>query len=440
MRAFANEPEIREQIERAYVSTIHGFCARLLRENAIAAGIDPQFQVLEASYKLLREVVDDVLERIYTEQPQRMRRFLRSLAVSEKESQWVPDLAGSLLSIYEAMRIAGTNVAQARLITHPAPYEDLRRLLSDVLAERIPVLKDVHADYLDWAREVLSLPLIASDRWFELLSRCEFNKTYLPKNSVARNTQSDVREQSKRLRAHLLIEYYAEERELILESLELIDSEYRKRKRDQSFLDFDDLEEFAIELLEADADLQDRVRNGFDHILMDELQDTNPLQWRLMRLIRREDAFFAVGDINQSIFGFRYADPELFAQYRRSLEAEGKQIDILRANYRSRPEVLATVNHTFAGPAPGIEAHELTSGRNDFLLKDDPSTELMVTNGENTEAAERIEALWVARRICELVGRYRTAISRSSRGQTWRSVNCSERWTTTEYRRSCSAG
>ena len=47
------------------------------------------------------------------------------------------------------------------------------------------------------------------------------------------------------------------------------------------------------------------MQSGFDHILMDELQDTNPLQWKLMGLIRRPDAFFAVGDINQSIFGFR---------------------------------------------------------------------------------------------------------------------------------------
>ena len=62
VRAFAHAPAIREQIERAYVSTIHGFCARLLRENAITAGIDPQFQVFEQPGKLLRQVADEVLE------------------------------------------------------------------------------------------------------------------------------------------------------------------------------------------------------------------------------------------------------------------------------------------------------------------------------------------------------------------------------------------
>ena len=117
-------------------------------------------------------------------------------------------------------------------------------------------------------------------------------------------------------RAHLLIEYYRDERDLIIESLEAIDRAYRQRKREQSVLDFDDLEEFAIQLLESDQELRRRVQAGFDHILMDELQDTNPLQWKLMGLIRRPDAFFAVGDINQSIFGFRYAEPELFAAYR----------------------------------------------------------------------------------------------------------------------------
>ena len=62
---------MREQIERAYVSTVHAFCARLLRENAIAAAVDPQFQVLDwpLSQALLRESTDEVLESIYQSSP-----------------------------------------------------------------------------------------------------------------------------------------------------------------------------------------------------------------------------------------------------------------------------------------------------------------------------------------------------------------------------------
>ena len=407
VRAFEHAPATRERIERAYVSTIHGFCARLLRENAIAANIDPEFQVLEQPGKLLREVGDEVLEAIYGEDPDRMRRFLRSLAVMEKENQWVPDLASSLIAIYEAMRIAGKEITKDLLKHAPAPYSALKKLAGNVLGERIPATKDVHADYLDWCCEVVDLPEAPSKRWFEVLENASFHKTYLPKGSIARETQETVREAAARLRSHLLIDYYADERQLIVESLERIDKAYRLRKRQISSLDFDDLEEFAIQLLESDALLRDRVRAGFDHILMDELQDTNPLQWKLMALIRRPDAFFAVGDINQSIFGFRYAEPKLFANYREQLEAQGKQIDELRANYRSRPEVLEVVNRAFAGPAQGIEAHELTSGRTDFQPQFEPVSDIFIATGENTEAAERIESMWIARRICDLVGRFR---------------------------------
>ena len=84
---------------------------------------------------------------------------------------------------------------------------------------------------------------------------------------------------------------------------------------------------------------------------MDELQDTNRLQWRLLNLIRTPDAFFAVGDINQSIYGFRHADPAVFEEYRRSLEASGATIDDLRENHRSRQQILDAVAPRARRPA-----------------------------------------------------------------------------------------
>jgi superfamily I DNA/RNA helicase len=79
--AFADAPDIREKIERAYVSTIHAFCARMLREHAIDVGIDPEFSVLDRSRPLLQEVADEVLESMYETDRDRMQGLLRSLAV-----------------------------------------------------------------------------------------------------------------------------------------------------------------------------------------------------------------------------------------------------------------------------------------------------------------------------------------------------------------------
>lgn len=411
VKAFADQPSVREQIERAYVSTIHSFCTRLLRENAIAACVDPEFRVLDRSSAdaLLRDVTDAVLEEKFQREPSRTRRFLRSLAVATERDGFVPDLARSLMDIYSGLRVAGRRADSVQLPAHdntPA-WARLRYLLEEVLADR-PYLKtqkqeDEHGLFNDWARAVLAVPALASPEQFKLFSQPKFHKGRLCKTSVAYKYRDAVCEAVESLTAGLLLEYYADERALIVEILRLVDQEYRNQKRAVSGLDFDDLEEQAIALLENNPPLRRRIQQSFDHILMDELQDTNPLQWKLMGLVRRPDNFFAVGDVNQSIFGFRHAEPRLFHDFRKQLEMEGKPIDELRDNWRSRAEVVAAVNTTFEGPPNGVEAHTLLAASSAFGPKAVPSVETIAARAEKTDEAQRLEALWVAKRITELV-------------------------------------
>src|SRR4051794_18945338 len=75
VREFENDGAVRQEIERAWVSTIHAFCARLLRENAIEAGVDPSFTILEQPLPVMRNVADDVLEEMFVQDPERIRRF-----------------------------------------------------------------------------------------------------------------------------------------------------------------------------------------------------------------------------------------------------------------------------------------------------------------------------------------------------------------------------
>src|SRR5438876_964512 len=103
--AFADRPDLILQIQRAYVSTVHGFCTRLLRENAILAGVDPRFRVLneQEAFALERKSVDDALDLFLTEQPGPVRDLLSSLHS--------PDLGDSILDVYDAMRAAGMRLA-----------------------------------------------------------------------------------------------------------------------------------------------------------------------------------------------------------------------------------------------------------------------------------------------------------------------------------------
>ena len=410
VNAFIGDYGTRERIERAYVSTIHAFCTRLLKENAIAAGIDPLFEVADEAVagQLKRQAADEVLEIVWAENPERMRRFLGSLAVATNRDGLVPDLAESLINIYEAMRVAGAAIDSAAL--QPAGDGNvlprLQALLRDTLAE--PVRTNTapqqaeHARFVEWAGKMLSLPPVPVRAHFQQLNAKQFNKSALMKNSLVRERRNEIDELIKQVRGEFLIAFYTSERELIIEALQKIDVRFRALKAARSLLDFADLETFAIDLLESEAGLRGKIQHDFDYVLMDELQDTNPLQWRLMDLLRRPNRFFAVGDINQSIFRFRHAAPELFRGYQDRIKSAEQAVDELRDNYRSRSEILSHVNHVFSA-SPGIVPHSLIGSR-EFPDKPAPSLELIAGFADDTGSAAWLEALWVAKRITELAG------------------------------------
>src|SRR6266481_5672041 len=103
--AFADRPDLTLQIHRAYVSTVHGFCTRLLRENAILAGVDPRFRVLneQEAFALERKSVDDALDLFLSGNPEPVRDLLRSLHSA--------DLGNAILDVYHVMRSVGADSA-----------------------------------------------------------------------------------------------------------------------------------------------------------------------------------------------------------------------------------------------------------------------------------------------------------------------------------------
>ncbi len=389
-------PERRAAIESAWVSTIDGFCARLLQENAIAAGLAPDFKVLDqaAADRMARESAEVSLNAMYGEQPERMRALLEALDLSTQDDSRQPDLAESLLRVYESMRLSGRRSGPARNVSSDA-FAAVREVARTLCAQPPggadgPRLGDWAAEFLD-----LSEGPVAQQH-LDLLERFDFNLNRVGKHPAASRLKNVLLPE---LRAYWIGEYYAGLRELLNSAIARIEAIYRARKRQESALDFADLEEFTVALLESDDGLRSRMSTRFQHILMDELQDTNRLQWRLMNLLRTR--FFAVGDINQSIYGFRYADPEVFSEYREELRSAGAEIDELRENHRSRPEILEAVSRMLQGQA-GIEARTLEA-RAPFAPAGVPVVERLAGRGETSEEAGDAEAALVASRIRQFV-------------------------------------
>lgn len=403
---FSADVALRREIEQAYVSTIHAFCARLLRENAIAAGVDFGFDVLDQSEAgaLLDEAAERALEELYAERPDDLARALEALHVSTSPFSPQLDVARALQSVYRALRAAAVPITALRgvPVENPLPsFEELLRHLEGLLEDpgwrenenRLAKREELRR-WLDRAARVHDV-----GEALEILAGFQIDLRGLP--GALRDELKELRDESlSRVMSGLAGFHYRPQRELLVEALGRIEARYRERKRAAGALDFADLEERTLELLERRPEIAARVTGQFEFILMDELQDTNPLQWRILERIRRPARFFGVGDVNQSIYAFRHAEPELFLSYRSALQRAGYKIDELRANYRSRQQILDAAA-AFLDGASGIEPRQLLAKRT-FPAKDAPSVELIVAAGDNQEQAEPVEASWIGRRILEL--------------------------------------
>lgn len=121
---------------------------------------------------------------------------------------------------------------------------------------------------------------------------------------------------------------------------------FMAKKHKANMLDFSDIEHTALEILEK-PEPQNEYRERFKHIFIDEYQDTNSVQEELISRIKRKDNLFMVGDVKQSIYQFRLADPGIFIEkyrkYRDDEGSDGIKIDLNR-NFRSKPEILDATN------------------------------------------------------------------------------------------------
>jgi ATP-dependent exoDNAse (exonuclease V) beta subunit len=377
--------DLARELDGAWISTIHGFCARLLRAYPIAAGLDPRFRELdEAQAAVLRsEAFGDALAEFCAEDdPQR----LELLATYGSDR-----LRRMLTSVYETLRAAGRELD---LAVAPRPelgdrVDELRVAASSLAADPGATEPQQRA-----AAELLEL-LERDSRPDRLMSLGSFK---------ARGDRAAAYcEALGAVEQAALDEAAARDRALLQELLTLFAGRYAQAKARESALDFEDLQLEARDLLKSQPELREREQARFRTILVDEFQDTNRLQTEIVDLLRTpETELFFVGDEFQSIYGFRHADVQVFRERREAVE----QPLSLTLNYRSRPEVLAAVNELF-GSHFGGEFQELAAAA-DFP---DPvfghPVELLVTDKESYKDSgvhwRRGEARAVARRVRELV-------------------------------------
>jgi ATP-dependent exoDNAse (exonuclease V) beta subunit len=378
--------DLARELDGAWISTIHGFCNRLLKAHPFGVGLDPRFRELdEAAAAVLR---GEAFERALAElcaggDPNRVRLLATYRA---------DGLRRMLGGVYETLRSAGRELV-LELGERPSLEDALTRFREEArcLAADESATETQRANATEATRVAApgALPESVAD-----LASLQCRGARAASFETAR----------KALEQAALEELAATDRDLLQELLERFAAEYAAAKRRESAVDFEDLQLAARELLQRDAAVREEVQLRFRLVMVDEFQDTNQLQCDLIDLVAHPELteVFTVGDEFQSIYGFRHADVEVFR--RRRLEAGS--LLTLRRNYRSRPQVLAAVNHLFAG-AFGEEFQPLAASA-EFA---DPvfghPVELLVTDKasyrDSGEHWRTGEARAIARRVRELV-------------------------------------
>jgi len=364
-----------EATDRAWISTIHGFCRRLLASHPAAAGIDPRFRVVdeaEAERLAIRAFDAALAEMVESGEPEalelaaanRRRTLLEMTRGAYDELRSHGDPAPALPELPPPDTVAAiTALSEAAAAAHGECSEASGR--SVAARERIAAAMQIDP----------ALP--PDDELLEALRDLELRSTakVFSGDACQRYTRALKRAQGA-VAAHVLAPAYEQLRDLVSR----FGSRYERLKEDRAALDFEDLQLKAVELLNGSEALRDRYRDQFDHLMVDEFQDTNSLQLRLIDQLRGLGTrLFLVGDEFQSIYGFRHADVEVYRREHRRFdegdEPNGEALP-LTGNFRAAPELVATTNAIGRGLLAGFEP--LTAVV-DSGTADAPRVELLLT-------------------------------------------------------------
>ena len=481
-------------IDGAHISTIHAFCLEVLRKHFCQAGLDPTFAVLDADEAelLKQETLEALFAELYAAQTDLGERFRRLVELygdgaDEPVGRFVLGLEGLLGSLVlpqqwldEAAAVAKPGSAALDELLASQLIDELSMQVAWCEAEASFIRSQLSAwsvyaegieEYGGQVARWLAGVRAGEGRLAEVLAEIgQYKFPLLPRKRAGKGESNEDRSRAadvfklvrERYFGQRLQEGYAfvsledaagqlGETAAFVESLCQIVGrfvqDYVRAKDRLAVVDFDDLQQRCLDLLTIDrqtlapSEVAGELQRHFAHVLVDEYQDINPVQDAILRLVSREQRedepsnLFAVGDVKQSIYRFRLAEPEIFlARQAVSGRSAGSRVRevALRENFRSRASVLDMVNMVFgrlmAGGTARIEYDErarLTAGldypdaRAEGVL-DRPAAELHVLprarrsvleeqeqaeeEAAPLEAVER-EAYVVGRRILELMGR-----------------------------------
>lgn len=436
----------------ANISTLHAFCLTVIRRFYYLIDIDPVFRMLtdETETLLMKEDVwDELRERLYGEKNERFFQLttnfsndrsdegLTDLILSLYEfARANPDPTNWLKGLSESYRLEGSLGESALYQNQLRPliladvfqcvqaYEEmvslaqtegLEKMYDQVSEER----ERINAIYEAFIQDQLEVAY----QGLENLTFSTFKSSRKPELKERSAEVKALRDRSKKIIQGISKDYFAvspaQMEAIMTQTLPLVEEMcqvtqafmdgFSEKKREKGVLDFNDLEHLALMILTkktADgwisSEASNYYREKFKEVMVDEYQDVNQLQEAILYWLREPDPtngnLFMVGDVKQSIYSFRLADPSLFIKkYQEFSKAEGGRRIVLAENFRSREEVLRFTNLIFeqimdeqVGQITYDEAAKLALGFPDFPNSTQFDPEILIYEKEQEETTEEL--------------------------------------------------
>lgn len=418
------------------ISTIHSFCQKLIRTQFQAIGKDPMVTVCDTGLRkqLFEKAFRSAVDLVKSENDPFFELFFQQYKLSEARTM-VSALHDFLMDLPDPFVWLETNITT---VGRDIPHNHIWFSVMDcIINENLRNLDRI----LNEEYSLFQLPNAVSQRMItfeedqklvqymkDLVKQEERNASELKKLKISglrrvnKQTEEEKEwtEQFKKVRNRIdsawknIINIITCDEENIrtdcarigdllrgLARLTVVTAqEFEREKSEKYVIDFSDMEQDSLKILAQDA-VRDTVQHEYDHIFVDECQDISAVQDAIIAKIHGKDnCLFMVGDVKQSIYRFRHAEPTLFMNrietYSDDPKAEQRRI-FLRANFRSRPEILETANTVFRAVMKK-NASELDYEEKDELIpgrKTEGYHPVMIDILENSENDEDISQ-WVA--------------------------------------------
>lgn len=430
-QALEKEPEnrrlIREtgSIQNASISTIHAFCKKLITENYAAIDLDPGFRIgNKGELELLKaDVLASLMEERFECGDIAFQTFADSFTGKRSDSA-IPEMILKFHEYAEAAPWPEKYLEEMQDGKHTAWKSFLKTYYLDILGLGLEELKaaeelcksiDGLNGYLAAIQsDVEQLEKIVGEETPESIISCcsrmvfkNIGRAKAEERAAVKATRDKVKDMIREIGSLHMDEKSAEATETwekqMMNNLVSLTVDFRKRyqaeKENRHMLDFSDLEHKALELLYTEKNGEmvpsvtaDMLAGHYREILVDEYQDSNDVQEALIQALSAErfgrPDVFQVGDVKQSIYGFRQACPQLFMK---KYDDPDYPVIELSTNYRSRKEILDAVNSVFfkimKSAVGGVEYEEKSALHQGRVFDADSKT-MILEDGSVTECAE----------------------------------------------------